>query len=351
MNDALLQAIATAAAAWQDPEHPLRAEAAEATLQQENTFTEEAIAFAINQQMAQLTPQALTAWIGGRTSARPLAVGVVNTADVPLSGLPDVLAVVLTGHRYIGTIPPSSPALLPAFTDEVRRHAPGLPAAFAGPDLLFSQADALIATAADDVRTEMDVRCETEGIPPSRRLLRRRRYAVAVVDGQESAEERERLAEDALLHEGHGSRSVALIWAPRGLAPDPYLSAFADFRGVFPAHPSTPGRLKMQQAFLEAAGTPSAYGEGLEFLLSKGDPDVQPPGHVRWTEYDDLDVAAHWLETHRRDVQLVAARPPLARQLPPSLPTEPLGEAHRPPLAWRPGGRDTVAFLADLTLR
>src|SRR5690625_7069703 len=62
----------------------------------------------------------------------------------------------------------------------------------------------------------------------------------------------------------------------------------AAFRGVFPAHEKTPGSLKMHQAMLAAVEHPHAYGEGLEFLVSKGPPEVQIPGHVRWSEYDDL---------------------------------------------------------------
>ena len=348
MSQPLIQAIAKAAAAWRDPEHPPRAEAVRATLRRENAFTEEAIAFAVNQQMAQLKPKALAAWIEGRTSRQALTVGVLHRADVPLQGLPDLLAVVLTGHRYVGAVDAASPALLPAFADEVRGHAPELPVTFAQTDVLLGRADALIADVDEETRDGLEARCEAEGIPPERRLLRGRRYGVAVIDGQESGEERERLAEDVLLHEGQSRRNVALVWAPRDLPPDPYLDAFADFRGVFPVHPSTPGRLKMQQAFLEATGTPNAYGEGLEFLLSRGEPDVQPPGHVRWAEYEALGDVAAWLEARAAEVELVAVRSALAGRLPPSLRVQPLGEAHRPTLDGRPGGYDVVAFLEKL---
>ena len=169
-----------------------------------------------------------------------------------------------------------------------------------------------------------------------------------MIDGHESAEERERLAEDVLLHEGYGERRIALIWVPSGLEPDPYLEAFAHFRAVFPAHPATPGRLKMQQAFLDATGTPNAYGDGLEFLMSKGTPDVQPPGHVRWSEYEDFGTVERWLEAHTADLRHLAARTSVLRHLTTPLSAKPLGEAHRPGLDWQPGGQDTAAFLEGL---
>ena len=343
-----IAAIAEIAAAWQDLDYPPRVEAVRATLAAENAFTEEAIAFAINQQMALLTPSALTAWIQDRTSAQALTVGVRSQADVPMEGLRDLLAVVLTGHRYVGGLAAASPALLPAFAEDVRQRTSDLPAEFTDADALFERSDAVVATVTDENRAAVEAACEAHGILPDRRLLREVGYAVAVLDGRESAEERERLAEDVLLHEGYGPCRVALIWAPRGLDPDPYLEAFAHFRGVFPAHTTTPGRLKMQQAFLDATGTPNAYGDGLEFLMSKGAPDVQPPGHVRWSEYESLSDVAAWLDAHNPDVCHLAAGTSARRHLNATRPATRLGKAHRPGLDRQPGGHDTVAFLERL---
>src|SRR5690606_27559879 len=150
------------------------------------------------------------------------------------------------------------------------------------------------------------------------------------------------------LHEGRSPRSVALVWVPRGHAPDALLDAFAAFRGVFPAHPSTPGALKMQQAFLKAAGLPHAFGEGLEFLLSKGPPDVQRPGHVRWVDYDALDEVEGWLALHAPEVELVVARPHLAKRLGTTLPVLPPGRAHRPAAAEETATKELLAFLKTM---
>lgn len=347
-QNAVIEAVSDAAAVWQDPEHAPRTEAVEKTLAASNTFTEEAVAFAVNQQMSLLQPAALAAWVGGRQAATPRRVGVLNAGNVPLVDLQDFLAVALTGHRYRGTVSSRSPYLLPAFVDEVRARVPRLDATFLPADALFEAAEAVIATGSDETRQWAQEQCEAHGIPASRRLLRGHRYAVAVIDGRESEDELEELAEDTLLHEGRGCRNVALIWAPRGLSPDALLDAFAAFRGVFPAHAGTPGTLKMQQAFLEATGQPHAFGENLEFLLSRGEPEVQPPGHVRWVEYDDLADVDAWLTERAEELQLVVARPGLVDRLWADVSIVPPGQAQRPALDWCPDGVDTVAFLAGL---
>ncbi len=344
----IMEAVAEASLAWQDPEHPARQKAVAKSLAAPNRFTEEALAFAINQQMHLLTPEAQTEWLGGRWATTPRIVGVLSAGNVPLADLQDFLAVVLMGHRYYGVVSSKSPHLLRAFAEEVRRHVPALPASFGTVEQMFAEANAVIATGNDETRAWAEAESEAHGIPSERRLLRGHRYAAAILDGQETEDERENLAEDVLLHEGLGCRNVALIWAPRGLSPDPYFEALAHFRSVFPAHPETPGALKMQQAFLEAVDLPHAYGEGMEFLVSRGEPEAKGPGHIRWSEYDDMAVALAWLHAHRDELQLIAVRSALAERLPTDLPVEPLGFAQRPALAWRPDGRDTLAFLEGL---
>ena len=213
---------------------------------------------------------------------------------------------------------------------------------------MWQQAQAVIATGSNQTRAWAAEKARVHGIPQSQRLLRGHRYGVAVIDGTETEADRDRLSEDALLHEGAGCRSIALIWAPKGLSPDPYLESFAAFRTVFPAHETTPGLLAMQKAFLQALDAPHAYGDGLEFLLSRGKASPQGPGHLRWVEYEDLTEVAAALQERAAELQCVVAPPGVAERLPDTLPTEELGNAQRPPLAWNPDGVDTVAFLARL---
>ncbi len=355
-TEQLAESIAAVAVAWREPDHPERERAVEQTLALEsNTFTEEAVAFAINQQMALITARSLSRWIQGRRPRSRLTVGVLNAGNIPMVELQDFLAVVLTGHRYVGHVSSRSPALLPAFAADVSAHHGSLDAEFVTADELFKRVDAVIATGRDETAQWVHEQAAAHAIPEHRRLVRGHGFAVAVLDGEEADEDYEHLAEDALLHEGLGCRNVAIVWAPKDLAPDAFMDALARFRAVFPAHESTPRRLKMQQAFLAAVNAPHAYGEGLEFLISKGEPEAQQPGHIRWVEYSDVTDIRPWLDQHHHQVQLLTARPAVIEALRTGLhgsdhpfSIEPLGSAQRPPLGWCPGGIDTIEFLTQL---
>lgn len=356
----LVRAVAAAAGAWTDPDYVPRKVAVQETLEAPNAFTEEAVAFAVNQQMSLLTEEALEQWIGARSASSPCTVGVLNAGNIPLVGLQDFLAAILTGHCYLGSVSSKSPALLPAFVADLCRLTPDIAANFALLPELLAGADALIATGTDktiawlrdgarDPAPEA-ARGETTGkahdIPLGRCLFRGHSFAVGVLDGKEGVGTYECLAEDVLLHEGFGCRNVAVMWAPRGLSPDDLLEAMARFRGVFPAHGGTAGRLAMQRALLEAVGASHAYGEGLEFLVSRGDAEAQPPGHLRWAEYDDITDVNDWVD--KQPVQLMVATPGVQKQLEFGGLLLAPGEAQRPALDWRPDGVDTVDFLSGL---
>ena len=302
--------------------------------------------------MDQITSDALWEWLGDHWIEQPSTVGVKHSGDVPLAELQDLVAVLGTGHNYYGALSSSSPYLLPAFIQEALEHHSGTPAGFVEADDLFHSADSVIVTGTDETVAWAKERCEESDIPADRRLLRGDRYSVAVIDGDEAEGEREGLAEDMLVHAGYGRRNVALLWAPRDLSPDPYLEAMAQCRAMFPVHDEVPGTLQMQQAFLEAQDQPHAYGEGLEFLMSRGEPEVQRPGHIRWTEYEALGEAREWLREHQSELQVIVARPQVADRLiegAPDLPVVSPGDAQRPSLGQQPKEVDPVAFLSELS--
>ena len=343
------QAIFDAATQWRKDSHPPRQQAIEETAAAPNRWTEQALDQAIDRWMHRLTVEALEEWIGDedQQSSGTRTVGVVHGDDGPMAGFRDALAVWALEFEYVGALPESSSAILPAFADAVREKGAEGEIHFAAPETVFERADALIAGPRQDAEMDLNETCEEYDIPDVRRLIRSPLYSVGVVDGHESDDEMERLAEDMLLFEGEGRRRLALLWAPSEHSPDAYLESMARFRGLFPAHEDTPGTLQMQQAFLEARDEPHAYAEGLEFLMSRGDPEPQRAGHVRWTEYDNYGDVGSWLADHSDDVYAVIARHHLHDQLPDEWPLRAPGGVHVPPLD-DDEGRDTVQFLKEI---
>ena len=343
------ETIVDVAADWREPDHPPREDAVAETLEAPNRWTEEALDYALNRWMQRLTLEALADWMVPIEPDDPMSIGVLHGASDPLSGLRDAVAVWASGHSYLGHLPEASPALLPAFADAVQARAEDVQAEFVDEASLFNQASAVMAQPDRDERDAVREQCDDHNIPEDRRLLRPTRLVVAVLDGHESDDARGGIAEDVLLYEGGGHRRLPILWAPTDLSPDSYLEAMARFRGVFPAHPDTPGALQMQKAFLEARDEPRAFAEGLEFLMSRGAPEVPSPnGHIRWSEYDDLDEVDDWIQDQGEVLYAVVARAPLHDQLPEGWPLRTPGGLHVPPLDDEEG-REIANFVRSLS--
>jgi len=338
-----IEALADTAADWRDPEHPPRVAAVQDTIDAPNRWTQEALDHLLNRWMQQLTVEGLADWVGEDALSETTVVGVLHGESGPLSGFQDALAVWALGHRYIGAVPSSSPALLPAFAEAYQGRASDAQIRFVPTDDLYEDADVVLARPAESVESIREA-CAQNDLPESCRLIRPPVYSIGLVDGHESQDEMGRIAEDMLLLEGMGRRRLALLWAPRDHSPDEYLEAMAHFRGLFPAHEDTPGTLQMQQAFLEARDQPHAYADGLEFLMSRGEPDLQRPGHVRWSEYDEIEAVADWYAEHESEVYAVIARKHLHDQLPAEFPLRTPGGVHVPPLS-DSEGHEVVSFL------
>lgn len=341
------RAVADTAADWRDPDHPPRVEAVEHTLEAPNRWTEEALNYALNRWMQRLTLPALRRWTGELDEGEKATVGVLHGSSEPFDGFREAIAVWVSGHHYVGHVPDASPAVLPAFAEQVAERTSEVSPEFTPRDALFDRADAILAQPERKAIEDIQRECAAHDVPESRRLVRSARYSIGVLDGNESEDVRNRLAEDLLLYEGEGHRRLAVLWAPHEHPPDPCLKAMARFRGAFPVHSDTPGALQMQKAFLEAQDEPHAYAEGLEFLVSRGDPTPQPHGHIRWSEYEDLEEVRAWIEEEGEDVYAIVARDALHDRLPDTLPLRTPGGLHTPPLD-DPEGTSVVRFLRSL---
>lgn len=342
------EAIVDVAADWREPDHPPREHAVAETLEAPNRWTEEALDYALNRWMQRLTLEALTDWLETPAPDARTTIGVLHGSSDPLDGLRDAVAVWSSEHGYLGCLPDASPALLPAFATEVQKRADDVQATFVEEEAFFERASAVMAQPHRDEDDAVREQCDAHDIPAERRLIRPSRLVVAVLDGHESDDARGGIAEDVLLYEGGGHRRLSILCAPTDLSPDPYLEAMARFRGVFPAHPDTPGALQMQKAFLEARDEPRAFAEGLEFLVSRGAPQIPSPnGHIRWSEYDDLDEVDDWIRDQGEALCAVVAREPLHDQLPVSWPLRTPGGLHIPPLDDE-DGREIVNFIRSL---
>ncbi|CAN5635471.1 hypothetical protein BH23BAC4_BH23BAC4_06850 [soil metagenome] len=252
------------------------------------------------------------------------AVGIATSAKAPFSSFDAALSVVFNG----------SLAEIWAPFDLVMER------------LFFEEAElpVVFGTSHSEVRGTMaldqESTAEIDGVP---HLDLSPHFLQGVIDNLTTDEELLDLAEDVLLHDGLADTNVRLVWAPHGLSPDRLIAALDAFRDELPAHPDSDGALGLTKAFLASAGVPHAWGDG--YVVSRGGPEFQGPGHVRWSEFDPAAILQ--LVRDSADKLVVPESFSAKDMLPEQVHLLTPGSAHRPSV----GGwyRDAIAtFVAAL---
>jgi hypothetical protein len=138
--------------------------------------------------------------------------------NIPLAGFHDFLSVLVSGNRFRGKLSGKDDKLLPFLARKLVALEPGLEPFVQFEDSRMGPVDAMIATGSDNSSRYFEYYF---GKYPH--IFRRNRNGIALLDGTETGEELEALADDVFLYFGMGCRSVAKIFLPGNY----------DFRGLF----------------------------------------------------------------------------------------------------------------------
>jgi len=137
-------------------------------------------------------------------------IGVVMAGNIPLVGFHDFLSVLITGNRIIAKLSDDDNKLLPALAGILVDIEPGFKNYIEFTNKKLENFHAIIATGSNNTSRYFDYYF---GKYPN--IIRRNRNGVAVLAGNETLQELEKLAEDIFLYFGLGCRNVSKIFVPR----------------------------------------------------------------------------------------------------------------------------------------
>jgi Acyl-CoA reductase (LuxC) len=151
-------------------------------------------------------------------------VGIVMAGNIPLVGFHDFLCCLLSGHQQTIKLSSKDAFLFPVIINFLKDRYPEFDNLLCL-DTLLRGLDAYIATGSSNSARYFDYYF---GKYPS--LIRRNKTSVAILSGDETIEELERLADDVFLFFGLGCRNVTKIFIPEGYDFVPLLKAFKKYK-------------------------------------------------------------------------------------------------------------------------
>lgn len=257
----------------------------------------------------------------------PKTIGIVMAGNIPLVGFHDFLAVFINGHHALIKRSSKDEVLIKHLVSTLESWKPQLKEWIAFSEML-KNCDAYIATGSNNTSRYFD---HYFGKYPH--IIRRNKTSVAILQGNETNIELEKLADDIHQFFGLGCRNVTKIFVPDKYDFEPMLTSFKKYNYLGDHH-KYKNNLDYNLA-LHILNNKYYMTNGS--LIITEDPSIfSPIGQINYEHYSNWDSVLSSLSDNH-DVQCIVGHGHI-----------PFGHAQCPGLFDYPDKEDTMAFLNSL---
>ena len=298
---------------------------------QNSWFTPEFVNLATrNIALAFLQKEPLTAWALQYNipteNAAPINVGIIMAGNIPLVGFHDFLCAFITGHRQ--TIKPSSKdeVLIKHLVQQLYDWDENTRQLIAFSEMLKG-CDAYIATGSNN-----SARYFEYYFSKYHHIIRRNRTSVAILTGEETPADLDKLADDVYQYFGLGCRNVTKLYVPEQYDFIPLLNAFKKYDHLSDLH-----KYKHNYDYMLAIMLLNRqyYMSNPSILLTESKELFSPISLLNFEYYQNADEPAALLGNNA-DVQCIVGKNHL-----------PFGQAQLPSLTDYADGVDVMKFLLE----
>ena len=253
-------------------------------------------------------------------------VGIVMAGNIPLVGFHDFLSCFLSGHQAYLKLSSKDPWLFPALLEFLHQKNPELVHSVQPASVLRGM-DAYIATGSNNSARYFEYYFAKY---PS--LIRRNRTSVAILDGKETPEELNRLADDVFLYFGLGCRNVTQLLVPENYDFIPLLNIFRKYRWMADHHKYKNNYdYRLSLAILNKI----MYMTNDCILMLQDESPFSPIAVLHYSYYKNADIRL--LAMEKENLQCIVGRHFL-----------PFGNSQEPGLMDYADGEDTMKFFRSL---
>lgn len=297
-------------------------------------FTERSVQMALQGVQILLQGPQLKSWAASYPEVHsPKTVGVAMAGNIPLVGFHDFLSVLVAGHR-LRYKPSSKDTVL---LDFIRKRLIEIEPRFG--ELVevterLNGVDAVIATGSDNTSRYFEY--YFRNVP---HIIRRNRVSCAVIEGDEPADEIEKLGTDIFSYYGLGCRNVSTVFVPRDYDLTYFLDGLKGFDHVLDNH-KYENNYTYQKSLLML--NQEKFLDNGFLLLRANNRLISPVGVLHYALYADLAALKSEVSSCREQLQVIVSA---NRWFEGSIP---FGKAQFPGLTDYADGLDTMKFLTGL---
>ena len=296
-------------------------------------FTKENVKKAIAIWGNQLKLDTINSWLNPYSLASEIPkkeVLIIMAGNIPLVGLHDFISVIICGHKAAIKKSSADCILIDVLIDKLfkidKRFKSYVEFVENVKDMSF---DAVIATGSNNSARHFDYYFKD-----SKRIVRRNRRSIAVLDGNESQDDLKGLSEDIFSYFGLGCRNVSKLFLPKGYDLDKLFNVFFDFSDII-NHRKYANNYEYNKAVFLLGGNKIVENG---FVMLKEEKSLfSPVAMIYYEYYSSIDKVNSFIDKNNDHIQCVV-----------SSEKTPFGEAQNPNLWDYADGVDTVRFLKSL---
>ena len=259
--------------------------------------------------------------------SRPKKIGIVMAGNIPLVGFHDLLCVFISGHKALIKASAKDEVLIKHLVQKLNEWNSEINELVAFQEML-KNCDAYIATGSNNSARYFEYYFSKYA-----HIIRRNRTSVAVLDGNETGEDLERLADDVHLYFGMGCRNVTKIFVPNDYDFIPMLTAFKKYN-YFKDHHKYKNNYDYHLALHILNG--KFYMTNESIILVENPSLFSPISQLNYEFYAHKNLVGEKIRS-LNDLQCAVGHDYI-----------PFGESQLPSLSDYADGIDTMKFLTEL---
>jgi hypothetical protein len=260
-------------------------------------------------------------------NASPKIIGIVMAGNIPLVGFHDLLSVFISGHKAVIKASAKDEVLIKHIVKTLSEWKPEITDSISFSEML-KNCDAYIATGSNNTSRYFE-----HYFGNYSHIIRRNKTSIAIIEGNESNMELEKLADDVHQFFGLGCRNVTKIFVPENYDFGHMLNSFKKYNYLADHH-KYKNNLDYNLA-LHILNNKFYMTNGSLILVE--DPSIfSPISQLNYEHYNNLDPLLTSINDNH-EVQCIVGHDHI-----------PFGRAQCPGLFEYPDKEDTMAFLNSL---
>ncbi len=283
-----------------------------------------------------LNKEALEKWLSNyplnHTSSKK--VGLIVAGNIPLVGLHDIICAYFSKHQILLKLSSKDDVLMNYFMKELALLDPSVNTQFTMSDSL-KNIDAIIATGSNTTHQYFEY--YFKNIP---KILRKNRNSIAVLHGNESAEELTALADDVCMYFGLGCRNVSCLFVPKDFDITKLFPHFEKY-SYMKNHVKYMNNYDYNRTLLLMNSIPHLSNDYI--ILQESLELSSRLAVLHYNYYASIEEINQYIQTHQEEIQCV-----VSGQKGLQCATVNYGESQRPSLSQYADNIDTLQFLINL---